>query len=59
VLIVGGVAAMTAIAVYLAWHFLRQWRLAAKRRDARRGAGGERSRAADGTSAARELVPWE
>ncbi|HSD93683.1 MAG TPA: hypothetical protein VLB11_11740 [Methyloceanibacter sp.] len=58
-LIVGGVAALTAIAVYLAWHFLRQWRFAAKRRDARRGVGGERSRAADGASPAREFVPSE
>jgi hypothetical protein len=58
VLIVGGVAALTAIAVYLAWHFLRQWRLAAGQRDASRRAVGERS-PGERTRAARELVPWE
>ena len=33
-LIVGGVAALTAVAVYLAWHFLRRWRVSVRRRRA-------------------------
>jgi hypothetical protein len=33
-LIVGGVAALTAIAVYLAWHFFRRWRVSLRRRRA-------------------------
>lgn len=33
-LIVGGTAALTAILLYLAWHFYRQWRTSLRRRDA-------------------------
>jgi hypothetical protein len=33
-LIVGGVAALTAIAVYLAWHFFHRWRVSVRRRRA-------------------------
>lgn len=33
-LIVGGTAALTAIAVYLAWHFFRRWRVSLRRRKA-------------------------
>ncbi|HET9273778.1 MAG TPA: hypothetical protein VFO09_05885 [Methyloceanibacter sp.] len=33
-LIVGGSAALTAIFVYLAWHFFRQWRSSLRRRRA-------------------------
>jgi len=31
-LIVGGTAALTAVAVYLAWHFLRRWRASRRER---------------------------
>jgi hypothetical protein len=31
-LIVGGTAALTAIFVYLAWHFFRQWRSTPRRK---------------------------
>jgi hypothetical protein len=33
-LIVGGTAALTAILLYLAWHFYRQWRTSSRRREA-------------------------
>lgn len=33
-LIVGGTAALTAIAIYLAWHFLSRWRVSLRRRRA-------------------------
>ena len=33
-LIVGGTAAVTAIAIYLAWHFLNRWRVSLRRRRA-------------------------
>jgi hypothetical protein len=36
-LIVGGTAALTAILVYLAWHFWRQWRSSLRRRKAATG----------------------
>jgi hypothetical protein len=37
-LIVGGSAALTAILVYLAWHFLRQWRSTPRRKAGTRSA---------------------
>ena len=33
-LIVGSVAALAAIAVYLVWHFFRRWRVSLRRRRA-------------------------
>jgi hypothetical protein len=33
-LIVGGTAALTAILLYLVWHFYRQWRTSLRRREA-------------------------
>jgi hypothetical protein len=33
-LIVSGTAALVAIAIYLAWHFLNRWRVSLRRRSA-------------------------
>jgi hypothetical protein len=33
-LIVGGTAALIAIAIYLAWHYLNRWRVSLRRRRA-------------------------
>jgi hypothetical protein len=57
-LIVGGTAALTAIAIYLAWHFLRRWfatpRLrSAERRETTGVAGGDAVK----THEARGLLP--
>ena len=57
VLIVGGVAALTAIAVYLAWHLLRQWRAASRQRSAKWLTPGESKEVARRAQQACDLDP--
>jgi hypothetical protein len=56
-LIVGGTAALTAIAVYLAWHFFMRWRAAARLRRAKHTAIVDKRPDEAGAQKLRELVP--
>jgi hypothetical protein len=59
-LIVGSTAALIAIAVYLAWHFLNRWRVSLRRRRAEARiavADARREREAERFAEAREFHP--
>jgi hypothetical protein len=56
-LIVGGTAGLTAILLYLAWHFYRQWRTSSRRREAERTLVIGQDRRHTRTQEARELDP--
>jgi hypothetical protein len=57
-LIVGGTAALTAIVVYLAWHFLRRWRASWREpTPGHRPAIGDRTMTEQQAQDARELHP--
>jgi len=57
-LIVGGTAALIAIAIYLAWHYLNRWRVSVRRRRAEaRIAIADAGRGAERVVEAREFHP--